>query len=210
VATEATKTLATDKAMRIVDAMRSSVARRGVAGSTFDHVAREAGVSRGLLHYYFGSKEKLLVEVARRDSQVRLEAMSAELARAETTEQLSSLWVRSLYATVRHEPEYVTMLLELYVLAQRQPEIGQELADMNRAMGQAFSDRLETLAEQGRIELRAAPEVVAEIVIAFGHGLSLRFLSDPERVEDLMEAAADAATRAIGRLVRPGPNAPAA
>ena len=38
-----------------------SVARRGTAGSTFDHVSREAGVSRGLLHYYFGTKEQLLV-----------------------------------------------------------------------------------------------------------------------------------------------------
>src|SRR5437868_823155 len=38
-----------EKAGRIVDAMRRSVAQRGVAGSTFDVVAREAGVSRGLL-----------------------------------------------------------------------------------------------------------------------------------------------------------------
>ena len=52
--------------------MRASVAVRGAAGSTFDHVAREAGVSRGLLHYYFGSKERLLVEVVRRDSEVRV------------------------------------------------------------------------------------------------------------------------------------------
>ena len=58
-----TRDLAGDKAQRIVDAMRASVARRGAAGSTFDHVAREAGVSRGLLHYYFGTKERLLVEV---------------------------------------------------------------------------------------------------------------------------------------------------
>ena len=50
------RTLPGEKAARIVDAMRRSVAQRGVAGSTFDHVAKEAGVSRGLLHYYFGSK----------------------------------------------------------------------------------------------------------------------------------------------------------
>jgi AcrR family transcriptional regulator len=40
-----------DKAARIVDAMRASVALRGVAASTFDHVAREAQVTRGQLHY---------------------------------------------------------------------------------------------------------------------------------------------------------------
>ena len=32
--------LSGDKAQRIIDAMRDSVARRGAAGSTFEHVAR--------------------------------------------------------------------------------------------------------------------------------------------------------------------------
>jgi hypothetical protein len=44
----ARRTLSGDKAARIVDAMRTSVAARGIAGSTFDHVATDAGVSRGL------------------------------------------------------------------------------------------------------------------------------------------------------------------
>ena len=48
--------------------MRTSVATRGIAGSTFDAVAGEAGVSRGLLHYYFGTKERLLIEVVRREA----------------------------------------------------------------------------------------------------------------------------------------------
>ena len=64
--------LSGEKAQRIVDAMRDSVAKRGAAGSTFEHVAREAGVSRGLLHYYFGTKERLLVEVVRRDAELRV------------------------------------------------------------------------------------------------------------------------------------------
>ncbi len=76
------RTLSNDKAQRIVDAMRSSVARRGVSGSTFDHVAREAGVSRGLLHYYFGTKERLLTEVVRRDAELKMAALEHELAEA--------------------------------------------------------------------------------------------------------------------------------
>ena len=50
-----------DKAARIVEAMRASVGARGFNASTFDQVARAAGVSRGLLHYYFGTKEQLLL-----------------------------------------------------------------------------------------------------------------------------------------------------
>src|SRR3954447_11947340 len=74
--------LSGDKAQRIIDAMRDSVAGRGAAGSTFEHVAREAGVSRGLLHYYFGTKERLLVEVVRRDTELRVERLDERLAPA--------------------------------------------------------------------------------------------------------------------------------
>ena len=66
------RSLTGEKARRIIDAMRRSVARRGTAASTFDHVSREAGVSRGLLHYYFGTKEQLLAEAVRRDCELRL------------------------------------------------------------------------------------------------------------------------------------------
>src|ERR671931_1785193 len=74
------------KARRIVEAMRDSVAEVGIAGSTFERVAARAGVSRGLLHYYFGTKERLLVEVIRRDTQARIEAIGDGLAAARTVD----------------------------------------------------------------------------------------------------------------------------
>ena len=63
-----------EKAERIVDAMRRCVAERGISGATFEHVSREAGVSRGLLHYYFGTKERLLIEVLRSDADLGVAA----------------------------------------------------------------------------------------------------------------------------------------
>ena len=75
----APRTLEGDKARRIIEAMRASVGARGAAASTFDHVAREAGVSRGLLHYHFGSKERLLVEVVRHDCEIRVAALAVNL-----------------------------------------------------------------------------------------------------------------------------------
>src|SRR6476661_8830395 len=80
------RSLSGEKAQRIVEAMRRSVARRGTAGATFDHVSREAGVSRGLLHYYFGTKEQLLVEAVRRDGDLRLERLEQQLATAKTAD----------------------------------------------------------------------------------------------------------------------------
>src|SRR6476646_6228972 len=98
--------LSGDKAQRIVDAMRASVAVRGIAGSTFDHVARDAGVSRGLLHYYFGSKERLLAEVVRRDTDLRMAALDDQLARASSAADFIAMLQGTLEYMVRDDTEF--------------------------------------------------------------------------------------------------------
>ena len=118
---------------RIVDAMRRSVAARGAAGSTFDQVAREAGVSRGLLHYHFGTKEKLLAEVVRRDAEIRLEHLGSELAGAGTVAEVIAALVHSLEDLVERDPGFVALMFELFTSGRRNPEIAAEFAALQRA-----------------------------------------------------------------------------
>src|SRR6188472_1447061 len=122
--------LSGEKAQRIVDAMRLSVAKRGAAGSTFEHVAREAGVSRGLLHYYFGTKERLLVEVVRRDSEIRVSRLDEPLAAASTGDEVLDVLVSSLLDLIDNEPGFFVLLLELFTAGRRHPEIQREVAEM--------------------------------------------------------------------------------
>src|ERR671932_2626082 len=109
---EAPRKLEGDKAQRIIEAMRASVGSRGAAASTFDVVAREAGVSRGLLHYYFGSKERLLAEVVREDCDQRIAALEAALTRAGSVDEIVQALVASLEAFVNGEPGSQAVLYE--------------------------------------------------------------------------------------------------
>src|SRR5215211_6432143 len=118
-ATSQQRAIEGEKAQRIVEAMRSSVARRGVAGSTFDHVARQAGVSRGLLHYYFGTKEQLLAEVVRRDSDLRIGELEERLAGARSADDFVALLRTSLERMLADDPEFVTLMFELFTLSRR-------------------------------------------------------------------------------------------
>ncbi|MEA2268320.1 MAG: hypothetical protein QOC64_930, partial [Solirubrobacteraceae bacterium] len=152
-----------DKAARIVDAMRESVAQRGVAGSTFDHVARDARVSRGLLHYYFGTKERLLAEVVRRDCDLRLAGLDAALAGAHTAEDLLDVLdglVRSLDDLVDNDPEFLVLIFELFVLARRNEEIAVEFAELLRRQRERLAEVLRAKATAGVLHLRAEPEAI--------------------------------------------------
>jgi AcrR family transcriptional regulator len=175
------RSLSGEKAQRIVEAMRRSVARRGTAASTFDHVAREAGVSRGLLHYYFGTKEQLLVEAVRRDCELRMEILERQLAGAQTAEDFIDLMAQSLKETVREDPEFVTLLFTLFTLSRRHADIATEYAGLLRRTREQVAAMLTVAERQGILHLHAEPEVVAEILFSLGDGLALRMLAEPDR-----------------------------
>jgi AcrR family transcriptional regulator len=170
-----------EKASRIVDAMRASVAQRGVAGSTFDHVAREAGVSRGLLHYYFGTKEQLLVEVVRRDCDLRMTVLDEQLAGAETAEDFLSLLVFALEELIREEPEFFTLIFEVFTLSRRNEEIATEFAEFLRRTREHVAKVLAAKQAEGVLHLAAEPEAVADLLFALGDGMAMRMLAEPGR-----------------------------
>jgi len=175
------RALAGDKAQRIVDAMRRSVAQRGTAGSTFDHVAREAGVSRGLLHYYFGTKERLLVEVVRRDSDLRIEALDQRLAEARTADDFVQALVASLEHLVRNEPEFVSVVFELFTLSQRNADIATEFAALLRRTREKVGAVLADKQREGVLHLNASPDAVVDVLFSLGDGFAMRLRAEPDR-----------------------------
>jgi AcrR family transcriptional regulator len=175
------RSLSGEKAQRIVEAMRSSVARRGTAGSTFDHVSREAGVSRGLLHYYFGTKEQLLVEAVRRDCELRMELLEGRLASAKSADDYIDLMAQNLQETVHEEPEFVTLVFELFTLSRRNKDIAAEYAGLMQRMRGQVAAMLAVAQDEGILRLHAEPEAVAEILFSLADGLVLRMLAEPDR-----------------------------
>ncbi len=186
-----------EKAQRIVEAMRRSVARRGTAGSTFDHVAREAGVSRGLLHYYFGTKEQLVVEAVRRDCELRMELLERQLADARTADDFIGLMARNLQQTVLEDPDFVTLMFELFTLSRRNADIAVEYAELMRRTREQVAGMLATAQRDGVVKLHAEPDTVAEVLFALGDGFALRMLTEPERDFEATIAAGIVCARAL-------------
>jgi len=173
--------LSGDKAQRIVDAMRDSVARRGAAGSTFEHVAREAGVSRGLLHYYFGTKERLLVEVVRRDSELRVERLDERLAPAKSVDDVLDALVASLTDMIENEPGFFLLLYELFSAGRRNPDIQHEVGQLFERTRSHVAEVLRSKDEEGVLSLRFPADDVVSYLFALGDGFALQALSDPSR-----------------------------
>ena len=169
-----------EKAQRIIAAMRASVGKRGAAGSTFDHVAREAGVSRGLLHYYFGSKEQLLVEVVRHDCEVRNRNMDERLERAGSVDEILDALVVGLNEFIEDDAGGQAVIYEMLSASRHSEEIRIELAELYRRWRVHLADSLRAKEREGVVRLEADPESVASMLFALGDGFGIQVISDPD------------------------------
>jgi AcrR family transcriptional regulator len=187
--------LSGEKARRIVAAMRDSVAQRGTAGSTFEHVASEAGVSRGLLHYYFGTKESLLVEVVRHDAEIRVNRLDEPLANAKTVDDVLDVLVASLTDVIDNDPGFFLLLFELFSAGRRNADIQRELGALFARTRSHVAEILKAKEREGVLNLRYDAEAVSSFLFAVGDGYALQALSDTERDHAGLLAAGTAAAR---------------
>lgn len=184
-----------EKAGQIVEAMRSSVAKRGIAGSTFEHVAREAGVSRGLLHYYFGTKERLLAEVVRRDAELRVARLDEPLGAAKTVDDVLEILVSNLEDWIENDPAFFVLIFELFTAGRRNPDIGREVAELFNRTRDHVSAILEAKQREGVIEMRFGTDAVVGYLFALADGIALQVLSDQARDHAGLIEAGTAAAR---------------
>jgi AcrR family transcriptional regulator len=197
--TKPEKELTGEKATRIVAAMRSCVARYGAVGATFDQVSKEAEVSRGLLHYYFGSKERLLIEVIRRETDRLIEVIRAATSDAGSAEEVVDLLLVQLKNVLENEPELYLLSFELVGEARRHPEIGNEVAEFNRRSRGQFAEIIAEMEARGAIAPRHAPLATASALLAMANGLAFELLEDPDGDHDACVAAeVDAAMYLLG------------
>jgi AcrR family transcriptional regulator len=173
--------LSGEKVQRIVDAMRHCVAERGIAGATFEHVSRQAGVSRGLLHYYFGTKERLLIEVLRNDAETRIAMLDEPLAAAKTADDVIAVLVSGAEEVLREDPGFYVILYELFTAGRQNPEIQAELAELYHRSRRHVAGLLRQKEVEGVLSLRFDAESVVTYMFAAADGCALQRLTDPER-----------------------------
>jgi len=171
------------RAERIVEAMRDSVADVGIAGSTFERVAARAGVSRGLLHYYFGTKERLLVEVIRRDTQARIDAIGGALEAARSVDEAIAAFFAVVTSTAEQDQGqgYAYMVSEIFVASRSNPEIKAALAALYAEARSVFAGILRAKEREGVLRLRFDADSVLTYLFSAGDGAIIQRIVDPDR-----------------------------
>ncbi len=191
---------ATEARARILAAAADCIVRDGLAQVRMASIARTAGVSAGLLHYHFDTKELLFGEVLRYSHEVSAELNQRALSEAGDgpAEQLSSFLDRCLPSDDQRADEWL-LWQELALLCIRDPHLAKVGADLYEDLYATLADIVRDGVASGVFDTALDPRAVAETAVALTDGLGGRVLArDPNLGID--EARSTIATT-VGILV---------
>lgn len=143
-----------ERRAQILAAARTLFSKRRYSSVSMKDIADEAGVARGLLHHYFGSKHDLYLEVTR--DMLRLPTLPVPEGATD-----ENLWARSVDKWL----DMIEANRESWLAATRAGETGDD-PDMREVLDEASELVVETVLEALGIE-DASPEVRA-VVRSYG------------------------------------------
>ena len=185
---------------RILAAAATCIVRDGLAQVRMASIARTAGVSAGLLHYHFDTKELLFAEVLRYSHEVSAELNQRALASAGEgpAERLSSFLDRCLPSDGQRADEWL-LWQELAVLCIRDMRLAEVGADLYEDLYATTADIVREGLSSGVFHTQLDARWIAETAVALTDGLGGRVLAkDPNF--GIEEARATVATT-VGVLV---------
>lgn len=164
-----------DNRERLIAAGYTVLSEKGYEATTVKEVAHVAGVSPGLFHYYFASKDELLLAVLR-ESGSRYGQMMRNLGDSVPTTDLPEAAVTAAKERVTQEPEWYRLRFELFALGLRNPTFLPVLGELLSFIRQMLAGPLQIFV--GGDKERA--QALAAIVLACFDGLALQQLAQPD------------------------------
>lgn len=174
------------KAEKILGAARTILAQNGYMGTTISLVAKEAGVSRGLLHYYFKNKDEMLARVIKENMEISIVMISAVFDQNSTPQGYAKGITRLLRDVMENDPDFLSLFFEGFAAARHSSIVNQELAMLYGK----FREALETCLEKAKKDMIIHPGLpvaaLAAIITGVIDGMGLQLLTEPDLCRNLI------------------------
>jgi AcrR family transcriptional regulator len=159
----------------LLDAAERLLIDVGYAGITTRRLAQEAGVNHGLVHYYFGSIENVLVQTLERFTE-RLTRRQREMYAADIP--FLEKWRAAMRYLVAEDVRYEKIWLELQALAWNRPELRERVARVNAAWRAVLTEAFGAPRERYGIDMPL--DALVSLVMTFNEGIILERLAGVE------------------------------
>lgn len=156
---------------RILDSAARLFGREGFQGASMGAVARAAGVSKGLLHYHFASKEHLLIEAQRATFRQLHKRFDERFQKGERGLPTALDALDSLYDALREMRVFAPFMVETMSLVTHGGPLAEDAAAFYAESMDLLENGIERTFEGMHDRLGVPPRRLAQLVRIGMHGL---------------------------------------
>ncbi|MBN2027951.1 MAG: TetR/AcrR family transcriptional regulator [Actinobacteria bacterium] len=171
------------RAENITQAAYQSIVEHGFCEATTQMIARRAGVSKSMIHYYFADKNSLVTEVARMVMERLMETIREVMDRYPTREEKIDKGITDLWEAFTKEQGMWIVVYENAINGRRIPEIRANLVDFYRELLSRIAETIFPPEEVGEEVSARDAEAMAAIFSATIDSLLFHYLIDPEATD---------------------------
>ncbi len=168
-----------DKRELILNAAQECLRDRGLKGLNIRDVAKAAGVSLGSVHYYFSSKEEILVEIFRQFVQRVSQATLSGTPHSNPWQVLTDL-LDGYFAELSRDPATCQGFVDLWNQVPQNEDLRQLMEKYYRRSAEFLTDLIKEGKRQGLFHVDS-PSAAAGQIIAIIDGIKVQLhLFGPE------------------------------
>ncbi len=163
----------------ILNAVKKILAQKGYMGTTISLVAKEAGVSRGLLHYYFKNKDEMLARVIKENMEISIVMITSVFDHHNTPKGYAKGIVNLLRGVMEHDPDFFSLFFEGFAVARHSEIVNTELAALYGKFRKALETSLQSACNRQSISPSLPVQTLAAIITGIIDGMGLQLLTEP-------------------------------
>lgn len=164
----------------ILNAVKTILAQKGYMGTTISLVAQEAGVSRGLLHYYFKNKDEMLARVIKENMEISIAMITSVFDSHHTPKGYAKGIVDLLRGVMEHDPDFFSLFFEGFAVARHSEIVNTELAALYGKFRKALETCLKNACDRNVICPSLPVETLSAIITGIIDGMGLQLLTEPD------------------------------
>ena len=171
-------------AAQIVAAATRVLARKGYARTSLNEIAREAGMSKGAVHYHFSTKEALVSKVLESATEVVAERtrLAWEGGGNDPFEALRAS-VRELWAVRTSRSDEVAVVSDLLAQALHDDALRPQLAGYYAFAAAQTTEHLVTVLASYGLQPKVSPALVPRLLLGLLDGLVMQVFVDPDVID---------------------------
>jgi AcrR family transcriptional regulator len=169
--------VAAERKDQIVRATVDCITKHGYHNFSMQDVARTAGVSKGIIHYYFLNKDELMMSVLDKVAGDIERMLATEMGSIPDAKRKFEIFVDVCFDIVRNTKEYYQVNMDFWTQINQKEEVRKVIANHYAK----FRDSCAAVIREGinaGVFRQLDPKEYASYVIAVIDGLSLQWLFD--------------------------------